>query len=104
VNFQCKIVERLLKIETNVVMDGGYWSKEERDALACLAKNAGATFHLFYTKVPLEELKKRAIERNKLLSSEFQMNIKDLELAYDKFQEPNIISENFIVKFWLISI
>ena len=95
VNFQCKVAERLLKIGTSVVMDGGYWSKEERDALACLAENAGATFHLFYIKVPLEELKRRVIERNKVLSSEFQTNIKDLELAYDKFQEPDIISEKF---------
>jgi tRNA uridine 5-carbamoylmethylation protein Kti12 len=78
-------------------MDGGYWSKEARDDLACLAKNAGATFNLFYIKASLEELKRRAIERNKLLSSGFQMNIKDLELAYNKFQEPNIISEKFIL-------
>ncbi len=97
VEFQKQIAERLLTIGTNVVMDGGYWGKEERDGLRECAKKANANLELHYMKVPLEELKRRAAERNKSLAEEFQTKMEDLEIAfYKQFQEPNN-TENFIL-------
>lgn len=97
VEFQKKIAERLLRIGTNVVMDGGYWSKEERDNLRKCAKKANANFELHYMKVLLDELKRRAAERNKSLAEEFQTKMEDLEIAFNaKFQEPDN-TENFIL-------
>ena len=97
VEFQKQIAERLLRIGTNVVMDGGYWGKEERDGLRECTKKAYANFELHYMRVPLEELKRRAAERNKSLVEEFQTKMEDLEIAFNaKFQEPDN-TENFIV-------
>lgn len=96
VNFQFEFAVKILKAGINVVMDGGYWSKEERDMLRNLAKKASADFKLFYTKASLEELKARALKRNETLAKEFQMKIEDLEFAYNKFQEPTF-EEEFIL-------
>ena len=79
----------------NVVMDGGYWSKEERLALRDLAMDSEAKFELFYTKTALEELKKRVAKRNESLANEFQMRVEDLEIAYSKYQEPSELDEKF---------
>ncbi len=97
VNFQFEFAVKLLKLGTNIVMDGGYWSKEERDKLRGIAKAASADFKLFYTKASLQELKQRATERNKNLAPEFKMKIEDLSLAYNRFQEPLVEEENFIL-------
>ena len=94
VNFLKEIATNLLKIGVNVVMDGGYWSKIERDELRNLAKNVNANFELHFLDTPLEILKKRAEARNFGLAEEFQTKIEDIDIAWKKFEKP--LNENAI--------
>ena len=96
-NLQIKIAEKILLSGINVVMDAGYWGKNQREQLRNMAKNANAKFELHYMKVPLEELTRRAADRNKNLVEEFQTKMKDLEIAFNiQFQEPDD-TENFVL-------
>lgn len=95
-DLQVNVAMKILSSGVNVVMDAGYWGKSQRDQLRQMAKFVNAKFELHYMKVPLEELKRRASDRNKGLNEEFQTKMQDLEIAFYKFQEPDN-AEDFIL-------
>lgn len=83
-----KFASQLLGKGINVVMDGGYYKKEERDLLKNIAKNSGANFELHYLKVDFSILNTRRIERNKNIKKEFHTTEENLKKAEKLFQEP----------------
>ena len=59
------VTERLLAIGCSVVLDFGFWSRGERDALRALAERLGVCFKLHYMDTPMEEMKRRVVIRNR---------------------------------------
>jgi predicted kinase len=91
-----KIASRLFIKGVNVVMDGGYYTKEERDNLKNIAKNSNVNFELHYLKVDFSTLRVRRIERNRNLQPKFQTTEENLKKAKSLFQEPDN-NENFML-------
>ena len=56
---------RVLSLGLDVILDFGFWAKEERDNFRGKAKELGAKFKIHYMDVPKGELYKRLDERNK---------------------------------------
>ena len=83
-----KIAKELLSRNINVVMDGGYYSKQERDNFKQLAKVVSANFELYYMKADFKTLNARRIVRNKSLDKEFWTTEANLKKAISLFEEP----------------
>jgi predicted kinase len=79
-----------LRLGTNVVLDFGVWSREERSALKYLAAREGAACELVYLHISPEEQKKRVEARFSIArSSTFVMTDAHLAEFRQKFQEPD---------------
>jgi predicted kinase len=61
---QYDVARRALELGVNVVLEGGFWAKSERDEMRAIARETGAGFRLHFLDVPLEELKRRIAKRN----------------------------------------
>ena len=55
---------RALELGVSVILDFGFWGREERDGLREQARLLGADFRIHYMDVPLEELLRRVERRN----------------------------------------
>ena len=58
------IANRALELGTNVILDFGFWAREEREDYRMRAKQLGASSEIHYLDVPEEELLRRLEERN----------------------------------------
>jgi len=58
------IASRALALETNVILDFGFWAREEREDYRLRAKQLGASSEIHYLDVPEDELLRRLEERN----------------------------------------
>jgi predicted kinase len=54
----------LLRLGQTVILEYGFWSREEREAMRLGARALGAAVELRYLAVPLEELHRRLESRN----------------------------------------
>jgi predicted kinase len=59
-----KIASRALELGTNVILDFGFWAREEREDYRLRAKRLGAGSEVHYLDVPEEELLRRLAKRN----------------------------------------
>lgn len=64
---QWTLGQRLLSLGTSVILEQGFWARDERLAYLETARLLGATVILHYLDVPKEELARRIEERNKRL-------------------------------------
>jgi predicted kinase len=85
-SLQWQIAQRALSLGLNVVMDFGFWSREERDRFRQGAKVVGARFELKFLDVPLEELWTR-VQNRKAESPQIQRS--DLERWWQAFEPPS---------------
>lgn len=58
------IASRALELGTNVVLDFGFWAREEREDYRSRAKQLGASSEVHYQEVSENELLRRLAERN----------------------------------------
>ncbi len=58
------LVENLLKENKDVILDYGFWKKEERDFYIDFAKNINAKAKIIFFEIPLSILKDRIKQRN----------------------------------------
>ncbi len=65
-----KIASRALELGTNVILDYGFWAREEREDYRLRAKRLGASSEVYYVDVPDEELLRRLAVRNAQPSQE----------------------------------
>ena len=63
-----KVASRALALGTNVILDFGFWAREEREAYRSRAKLLGASSQVHFLDVPEEELLRRLVRRNRQLS------------------------------------
>lgn len=86
---QWELAKKLLKLGVNVVLDNGFWSRRERQALRTEAAGIGAETKLHVLDVPLAELQIRIAKRNRALpTNAFRIDAADLEEWSSKFETP----------------
>src|SRR5215208_1439250 len=59
-----KVASRALELGTNVILDFGFWAREEREDYRSRAKQLGASSEVHFLDVPEEELLRRLARRN----------------------------------------
>jgi predicted kinase len=64
------IASRALVLGTNVILDFGFWAREEREDFRLRAKQLGASSEVHFLDVSKDELMRRLVERNSLDSLE----------------------------------
>ena len=62
------IASRALELGTNVILDFGFWAREEREDYRARAKQLGASSEVHFLDVPEDELLRRLALRNSQLS------------------------------------
>ena len=62
------IASRALVLGTNVILDFGFWAREEREDFRLRAKQLGASSEVHFLDVPEDELMRRLATRNSQLS------------------------------------
>ena len=58
------IAARALELGTNVILDYGFWAREEREDYRLRAQQLGAASEVHYLDVPPDELLRRLAQRN----------------------------------------
>ena len=61
---QWEVAEKALALGTNVILDFGFWSREEREDFRSRAKQIGASSEVYFLDVPSDELLRRLACRN----------------------------------------
>src|SRR5689334_3336909 len=63
------VASRALVLGTNVILDFGFWAREEREDYRARAKQLGAGSEVHFLDVPEQELLRRLVRRNAQCSS-----------------------------------
>lgn len=80
----------LLRLGINVILDYGFWAREERDDFRRRGATLGAHVRIHYMDVPLPELKRRARRRNSENGGDvFAISDQDLEQWAKLFEPPD---------------
>jgi predicted kinase len=88
-SLQWNVAERALSLGVDVILENGFWSREERDKIHAKGKALGAKVELHYHDVCMDELAKRLETRNQNLPpSTFIISRKELELWASWFEPP----------------
>lgn len=69
-SLQWQLGQRLLTLGTNVILEQGFWSKDERMSYLQTAKHLGSHVHLYYLDVHRDVLRDRIKKRNSKNSSD----------------------------------
>ena len=84
------LATRALRHGTDVVLDFGVWTRNERSALKSLARSVGASWELAYLEISDEEQRRRHDERISLNpDSTFPMSDDDFEEYRGQFEPPD---------------
>src|SRR5690349_4702135 len=83
------IASRALELGMNVILDFGFWAREEREDYRLRAKQLGAGSEVHLLDVPEEELMNRLAVRNSQPSQEnFHIPEESMKLWIELFQKP----------------
>ena len=83
------IARRALELGTNVILDFGFWAREEREDFRLRAKNLGASSEIHFLDVPGEELLRRLAVRNSQPSQKsFHIPEDSMKVWIEFFQKP----------------
>ena len=89
-NLQWKMAQKLLTLGVSVILENGFWSREERMAYRETAKKLGAEVVLHFLDIPKKELWRRLEKRNAdRPDGSFHVSKKDLETWLTWFTPPN---------------
>ena len=84
-----KIASRALELGTNVILDFGFWAREEREDYRLRARRLGASSEVHFLDVPAEELLRRLAVRNSQPSQEsFHISEESMKPWIEFFQRP----------------
>ncbi len=83
-----KTAKEVLQLGVDVILDFGFWSKEERDIMRAEAASLGVGFQMHYMECPKETLWARIEKRNQQ-EGQFHIQKKDLEEWWAVFQPPS---------------
>ena len=85
------IAGRVLELGTNVILDYGFWAREEREDYRLRAKQLGASSEVHYLDVQEDELLRRLAKRNSQPSQEsFLISEEAMKPWMAFFQKPTL--------------
>jgi predicted kinase len=85
-----QIAARALSLGTNIILDFGFWAKEERDDYRSRAREIGARSEVIFMDIEAEELMKRVRMRNEELTNTIAYIPEDLMIGWIRFfQKPD---------------
>ena len=85
------IASRALELGTNVILDYGFWAREQREDYRLRAKQLGVSSEVHYLDVPEEELLRRLEKRNSRPSQEsFLISKQAMKPWIAFFQKPTL--------------
>ena len=88
-SIQWQVAKRALVLGVDVVLEFGFWSRQERTFFRSEAEALGASVDLRYLAVPKEELWARLSRRNAdLPPGTFRVTREELDLWWDWFEPP----------------
>ena len=83
------IASRALELGTNVILDFGFWAREEREDYRLRAKRLGASSEVHFLDVQEEELLRRLAVRNSQPSQKsFHISEESMRSWIEFFQKP----------------
>lgn len=83
------IASRALELRMNVILDFGFWAREEREDYRSRAKALGASSEIHFLDVPTDELMRRLTARNLQSSpSNFYISEEMMKPWINFFQRP----------------
>ena len=83
------VASRALELGTNVILDFGFWAREEREDYRLRAKRLGASSEVHFLDVPEDELLGRLAIRNAQASQEsFHISEESMQPWITFFQTP----------------
>jgi len=86
---QWEVAKRVLALGNNVILENGFWSREERNSYRSQAEALGVGVELKYLNVERDELWARLSKRNQNLPPEtFVVREDQLDLWLSWFQAP----------------
>lgn len=84
-----ELASRALGLGTNVILDFGFWTREEREDYRWRAKQLGASSEVHFLDVPADELLRRLMRRNEQPSPmDFQISEAMMKPWIASFQKP----------------
>lgn len=85
-----QIAARALSLGTNIILDFGFWAKEERDDYRSRAEKIGARSEIVFMDIDEEELMKRVRMRNENLTNTIAYIPEELMISWIRFfQKPD---------------
>jgi predicted kinase len=88
-SIQWEIAQKALSLGVDVVLEFGFWSKDERDRFRQRAAELGATTKIYFLDLPREELWRRLSERNEHLPPHtFKVTEAQLDEWIARFETP----------------
>jgi len=85
-----QIAARTLSLGTNVILDFGFWAKEEREDFRSRARKIGAGSEIVYMDIDEEELIKRVKIRNENLTNTIHYIPEEMMRSWIQFfQKPD---------------
>ena len=88
---QWRIAQQLLARGVDVILENGFWSKEERMKFQKSGREAGARVELQFLDVPKEELWRRIEARNSSLpSGSFRITREEFETWCSWYEKPEL--------------
>ena len=87
-----RLAQELLTLGQSVIMENGFWAREERDELRLAGRTLGATVELHCLEVPVEELWRRLELRNREVTpGVVPIKRSDLEKWAAQFEAPDAV-------------
>jgi predicted kinase len=85
-----RLCQELLGLGQSVILENGFWAREERDELRLAARNLGVAVELRYLEAPVDELWRRLDIRNhEAQPGTAPIKREDLERWADRFEAPD---------------
>ena len=88
-SLQWQVAERALALGNNVILDFGFWAREEREDFRSRAKHLGAGSEVHFLDVPSDELLRRLAIRNAQPGLAFRIPEEMLRSWIELFQKPD---------------
>jgi predicted kinase len=87
---QWEVAERALVLGTSVVLDFGFWTREEREDFRSRAKRLGASSEVHFLDVPSDKLLRRLASRNTQPGLAFHIAEEMMRPWIELFQAPDL--------------